>query len=93
MNRTFNKVRKDRTISFKNNYYEVDFKYVGQTIELRYNPLDLETLFLYENNKQISIVTKVDKVSNSKSKRKNQIDYSKILNNLIYSLYFDNQNY
>ena len=35
LHRTFNKVRKDRTIKFKNEYYEVPFKYVGQTIELR----------------------------------------------------------
>lgn len=80
LHRTNNKVRLDRTISFKNEYYEVPFQYVGQTIELRYNPLDLGTLFLYENNKRICNVTKVDKVANSKSKRKNGIDYSVVLN-------------
>lgn len=80
LHRTFNKVRKDRTISFKNEYYEVPFKYIGQTIELRYNPNDLSKLYLYENSKKIQDILKVDKVSNSKSKRKNTIDYSKVLN-------------
>lgn len=80
LHRTFNKVRKDRTISFKNEYYEVPFKYVGQTIELRYDPNDLTILYLYENNTKITNIYKVDKVSNSKSKRKNTIDYSKVLN-------------
>lgn len=80
LHRTFNKVRKDRTISFKNEYYEVPFKYIGQTIELRYNPNDLSRLYLYENNVKTLDVLKVDKISNSKSKRKNTIDYSKVLN-------------
>lgn len=80
LHRTFNKVRKDRTISFKNEYYEVPFKYIGQTIELRYDPNNLTEIYLYENNVKILDVFKVDKVSNSKSKRKNTIDYSKVLN-------------
>lgn len=80
LHRTFNKVRKDRTISFKNEYYEVPFKYIGQTIELRYDPNNLTEIYLYENNIKILDVFKVDKVSNSKSKRKNTIDYSKVLN-------------
>jgi len=80
LHRTFNKVRKDRTISFKNEYYEVPFKYIGQTIELRYDPNNLTEIYLYENNIKILNVFKVDKVSNSKSKRKNTIDYSKVLN-------------
>lgn len=80
LHRTFNKVRKDRTISFKNEYYEVPFKYIGQTIELRYDPNDLSKLYLYENNIKTLDVYKVDKISNSKSKRKNMIDYSKVLN-------------
>ena len=80
LHRTFNKVRKDRTIKFSNDYYEVPFKYVGQTIELRYDPNDLSKLYLYENNQEILDIFKVDKISNGKSKRKNTIDYSKVLN-------------
>ena len=80
LHRTFNKVRKDMTIKFKNEFYELPFKYVGQTIELRYDPNDLNQLYLYENNKRKAIILKVDKVANSKVKRKNGIDYSKVLN-------------
>ena len=80
LHRTFNKVRNDRTIKFNNEYYEVPFKYVGQTIELRYSPNNLDKLFLYENNQKMYDVFKVDKIANSKSKRTNNIDYSKVLN-------------
>lgn len=81
LHRTVNLVRKDMTISFKNEYYEVPYKYIGQKVELRYDPLNLNELYLYENNNRICIVKKVDKVSNSKVKRKNGIDYSKVINN------------
>lgn len=80
LHRTDNKVNKDRTIKFKNEHYEVPYKYVGKTIELRYDPLNLDKLFLYEDNKKIMDIFKVDKVANSKSKRRNTIDYSKALN-------------
>ena len=75
LHRTFNKVRRDRTIKFRNEYYEVPFKYVGQTIELRYDPNNLNKLYLYEDNKKIEDILKVDKVANSKVKRKDGIDY------------------
>ena len=81
LHRTVNKVRLDRTISFHNQYYEVPYKYVRQKLEFRYKPNDLEKLYLYEDNKRICEVFKVDKVANSKSKRKNSIDYSKVINN------------
>ena len=71
LHRTFNKDRLDRTISFNKEYYEVPYKY---------NPLDLEKLYLYENNKKVCDIFKVDKIANGKSKRKDGIDYSKVLN-------------
>ena len=80
LHRTFNKVRNDRTISFRKEFYEVPFKYVGQTIECRYDPLDTSKLYLYENNKHVCDILQVDKVANGKSKRVNNIDYSKVLN-------------
>lgn len=80
LHRESHKVRKDRTIKFKNEFYEVPFEYVGKTIETRYNPNHLEVLFLYEDNKKICDIKKVDKVANSKSKRKDRIDYSLVVN-------------
>ena len=80
LHRTTKKVRLDRTIRFNNEYYEVPYKYVGQTIELRYNPNNLEILYLYEDNKFIEEIRMVDKIANGKSKRTNNIDYSKMIN-------------
>ena len=80
LHRTTKKVRLDRTIRFNNEYYEVPYKYVSQTIELRYNPTNLDILYLYEDNKFIEEIRKVDKISNGKSKRTNNIDYSKMIN-------------
>lgn len=80
LHRTNRKVRLDRTIKLLNSYYEVPFKYVGQNIEFRYNPNDLNELYIFENDKYISTCKEVDKVANSKIKRKNNIDYSKVVN-------------
>lgn len=80
LHREQHKVRNDRTIKFKNEFYEIPFEYVGKTIETRYDPLNLEILYLYEGNKKICEVKKVDKIANSKSKRRNRIDYSLVLN-------------
>ena len=80
LHREQHKVRNDRTIKFKNEFYEVPFEYVGQTIETRYDPTNLEILYLYEENKMICEIKKVDKVANSKSKRKDRIDYSLAIN-------------
>ncbi|MCM1557857.1 MAG: DDE-type integrase/transposase/recombinase [Anaeroplasma bactoclasticum] len=80
LHRGDHKVRLDRTIKFNNELYEVPFEYVGKTIETRYNPLDLEVLYIYEENKRICEIKKVDKVANSKIKRKNSIDYSRAIN-------------
>lgn len=80
LHREKHKVRNDRTIKFKNEYYEVPFEYVGKTIETRYLPTNLEVLFLYEGNKKIYEIKKVDKIANSKSKRQDKIDYSLALN-------------
>ena len=80
LHRIIRKVRNDRTIKIDNIFYEVPFKYVGKEIEIRYNPDDLTEIFVFENNKKGEKCDKVDKISNSKVKRKNNIDYSKVIN-------------
>lgn len=80
LHRTIRKVRNDRTIKIDNQFYEVPFKYTGKEIEIRYNPNDLTEMFVFEDNKRLEKCEKVDKVSNSKIKRKNNIDYSKVIN-------------
>ena len=80
LHRINRKVRKDMTVKIENEYYEVPYKYVGLTIEIRYDPTILENVYIFEDEEQKETCKKVDKVSNSKVKRTNGIDYSKILN-------------
>lgn len=80
LHRINRKVRKDRTIKIDNNYYEVPFKYVDKTIEIRYNPNNLNEMYIFDNNEKKETCNIVDKISNSKVKRKNTIDYSKVIN-------------
>jgi len=80
LHRIYRKVRKDRTVKFDKKYYEVPFKFVDQTVELRYDPTNVEDLFIYENDKLICVCNEVNVTANSKIKRKNNIDYSKVLN-------------
>lgn len=80
LHRIKRKVRKDRTIKINNDYYEVPYKYLGKDIEIRYDPNNLKEVFIFENNKKIEKCNLVNKVINSKIKRKNTIDYSKVIN-------------
>lgn len=80
LHRQIRKVRNDRTIKIDNNYYEVPFKYVGHSIEIRYDPNKLNEVYIFENEENIYTCKLVDKISNSKIKRKNSIDYSKVIN-------------
>lgn len=73
------KVRKDRTIMFEKKYYEVPYKYVGKNITLKYNPIDTQVLYICENDETIEC-RKVNVEENSRVKRKNNIDYSKAIN-------------
>lgn len=80
LHRITRKVRKDRTVKIANDYYEVPYKYTGRTIEIRYNPNNLKEMNVFENEQKLEECILVDKVSNSKSKRKHGIDYSKAIN-------------
>ena len=80
LHKTDRKVRKDKTIKIDNSFYEVPFKYVGQIIEIRYNPAHLEEVYIFENNQKLETCHIVDKVANSKVKRQNNINYAKVIN-------------
>jgi len=78
LHRITRKVHKDATIVIQTVLYEVSQKYINQTINLRYAADDTSELYIIDrNNKIIETVYKLDKVANSKIKRKG-IDYSKI---------------
>lgn len=80
LHRVSRKVRNDRTIKINNIFYEVPFKYVGLNIDFRYDPEDLSEIYVFKNEEQLETCKVVDKVSNSKIKRSNNIDYGKIIN-------------
>jgi len=80
LHRVIRKVRLDRTIKLGDCFYEVPYKYVSKKIEIRYFPLDLKEIYIFENEEKVAICYKVDKIANSKSKRTDNIDYSKVIN-------------
>jgi transposase InsO family protein len=60
-------VRGDCVVSFKNVLYEVPAKYIGKKVELRHPLDDPFDLRLYEDNKQVIKLTKLDKNFNAES--------------------------
>ena len=81
MNTVIRVVTKDRLVSINNKYYEVPYKYVGSKIELRYYVTNEEEIWVYENNEMKEKCEPLNKKDNSKVKRENNIDYSKLVNN------------
>ena len=69
------KVSNVGTVKIENNVYEIDYSLVKRTIELTYDPFDLSKV--YYNGKEYGLL---DSVSNSKKRRKRNVDYSKIVN-------------
>lgn len=69
------KVSNVGTVKIENNIYEIDYSLVKRTIELTYDPFDLSKV--YYDGKEYGLL---DSVSNSKKRRKRNVDYSKIVN-------------
>lgn len=65
------KIRSDAIAYVKGKEYEVNMKYIGKKITVKYNPLNLEDAWIYDNNLLIEKINFVNKVDNSKIKRKN----------------------
>lgn len=78
LHRVVRKVNNDATIQLYCNQFEVPSYYMGQRINVRYSPIDLEKAFIFnKDNKLVNTVYPLKRVDNSKIKR-NVIDYSKI---------------
>lgn len=59
------KVRRDATVRIDNIYYEVDMKYVGEMVDIRF-PIDLPHLFyLFENDRFVEKLRPVDLIENA----------------------------
>ena len=48
-------------------------KYIGKKITVKFNPLNFDTAWIYEDNKLIENIHLVNKIDNSKIKRKNTL--------------------
>jgi transposase InsO family protein len=59
------KVRLDGTITVRNTYYEVDMKYAGEYVEIRFPVDNPHRLFLFDNNKLCKELKPVDLVRNA----------------------------
>lgn len=78
LHRVKRKVNNDATIQLNCKQFEVPPKYIGQKINIRYSPIDLDTAYIYNaENKIADTIYPLKRVDNSKIKRKS-IDYSKI---------------
>jgi len=60
------KVNNDSTISFESRLYELPAKYIGEKVQIRFDPKRPQDLYLFENDKQILKLNKLDKHENSK---------------------------
>ena len=66
-------IRSDAIANIKTHEFEVPMKYIGKKITVKFNPLNYDTAWIYENNKLIENIHLVNKIDNSKIKRKNTL--------------------
>lgn len=78
LHRVIRRVNNDATIKLHTICFEVPQKYIGQKINVRYSPINLDTAYIFDNNNSlIHTVYPLKKIDNSKIKR-NSLDYTKI---------------
>jgi hypothetical protein len=74
------KVKNDSTVSIDSQLYEVNCKYIGTRVNIRYDPTSNEEAFIFsENGERLERILKVNKIDNSKFKRgskKDPVDFS-----------------
>lgn len=58
-------------ISFETNTYEVDVSLIGETVQVRYDPLDLSNLFIYHKKKFVCVGKPIDLTREQHSQYKN----------------------
>ena len=71
------RVTKTGCVSIKTRVYEVPQKYIGQKIQIRYNPEDPETIYIYDgpSGKRTDCAKLLNKADNTHRKRKQNINY------------------
>ncbi len=78
--RVTRRVKKDSTISIQNTLFEVPLSYVGDTINIRYDPTIMDKAYIFsEENTLLDTVYPVKKIDNSKIRREHNfksVDFS-----------------
>lgn len=67
------KIRSDAIAYIKGSEFEVNMKYIGKKITVKYNPICLDEAWIYDNDKLIEKINLVNKTDNSKIKRKSTL--------------------
>lgn len=78
--RVTRKVKKDSTISIQNILFEVPLKFVGECINIRYDPTIMDKAFIFsDDNLLVDTVYPLRKIDNSKVRREHNfksVDFS-----------------
>ncbi len=78
--RVTRKVKNDATISIQNILFEVPLKYVGESINVRYDPTDMDKAYIFsDDNVLLDTIYPVKKIDNSKIRREHNakaVDFS-----------------
>jgi transposase InsO family protein len=69
LRREHRKVRHDATISIRNALFEAPPRFIGQSVEVRFDPSDLSEVFIYENGSQAARMAPVNLLDNALVKR------------------------
>ena len=78
LNRISRKVRKDATVSIDKTSFDVPMQFIGQTVEIRFRPGEMDSAAIFYENERFPI-RPTNKNENCHTKRNNSaIDYSKI---------------
>lgn len=76
LHRVVRRVNNDSTIQLYSKFFEVPQKYIGQKINIRYSPIDLEKAYVFnKDNVLTDIIYPLKKIDNSKIKR-TTLDYT-----------------
>lgn len=78
LKRDYRKVKHDGTITLLNQLFEVPARFVGQRIEIRYDPSAPTVVHIYENDTSICMATLVSFIDNAHTKRKQDAEQAPI---------------
>ena len=69
-------VKADGTISLNTILYEVPQQFIKRKIIIKYNPENMDELYIYnDKNERIHTIKSIDKISNSKYKRQEIVNF------------------